>query len=150
MQTRLPIAAAALMLVAAPLHAQQGSPNTTPGALTRVVLFHVKPGHADQFWADVRQHGKAVNDELKRQGFMMNYSVGTKTTLNSPEDWNVVMTFTFPNWAAIDNIVSHIDAISLAHYGSAANRAAAENARLEHATVVSVFWVRDQTVNPWK
>lgn len=149
MHTRLPIAALGLMLCAAPAFAQQ-SPNTTPGTVTRVVLIRIKPGHADPFWADVRQHAKPVLDEEKRQGILVNYTVGTKSTLDNPDDWSVVLTQTYPNWAALDNLTSRIDPISLAHYGSAANRTAAATARTEHSTIVASFLVRDQTVNPWK
>jgi hypothetical protein len=150
MHTRLPLAALALMLCAAPALAQQGSPNTTPGTVTRVVLIRIKPGHTDPFWADFRQHGKPVFDEEKRQGIVTNYTVATKPTLDNPDDWTVALTFTYPNWAALDNLTSRVDAITLAHYGSAANRTAAGTARLEHATTVASFLVRDQTVNPWK
>jgi hypothetical protein len=150
MQKRLPLAALALMLCAAPALAQQGSPNTTPTTLTRVELIRIKPGHADQFWADFRQHRKPVNDEMIRQGILTHSSVATKATLDNPDDWNVAMTVTAPNWAALDNIGSRLGAITLAHYGSAANRTAAQIARLEHSTTVAIFYVRDQTVNPWK
>jgi hypothetical protein len=149
MQKRLPLAALALMLCAAPAFAQQ-SPNTTPGTVTRVVLIRIKPGHGDPFWADFRQHAKPVLDEEKRQGVLVNYTVGTKSTLDNPDDWNVVLTQTYPNWAALDNLTSRIDAISLAHYGTAANRTAAATARTEHSMTVASFLVRDQTVNPWK
>ncbi len=150
MHKRLPVAALALMLCAAPALAQQGSPNTTPGTVTRVNLVRIKPGHLDQFWADVRQHLKPIIDEQKRQGIVTNYSVATKSTLDNPDDWNVVFTVTYPNWAALDNVASRTDPITLAHYGSVANRTAAGIARLEHGTTVASFLVRDQTVNPWK
>lgn len=149
MPKRIAVAALALTLCATPALAQQ-SPNTTPGTVTRVVLVRIKPGHGDQFWADVRQHQKPVWDEQKRQGILTNYSVATKSTLDNPDDWNVVGTFTYPNWAALDNLQSRTDPITLAHYGSAANRTAAATARLEHSTIVASFLVRDQTVNPWK
>jgi hypothetical protein len=149
MHKRTPLAALALMLCAAPAFAQQ-SPNTTPTTVTRVVLINIKAGHGDPFWADVRQHGKPVWDEQKKQGIITNYTVGTKSTLDSPNDWNVVLTFTYPNWAALDNLTSRNDPVTLTHYGSAANRAAAAAARTEHSTTVASFLVRDQTVNPWK
>jgi hypothetical protein len=149
MHKRFAIAALGLVLCAAPASAQQ-SPNTTPTTVTRVVLIRIKPGHGDPFWADFRQHGKPVLDEEKRQGILTDYSVGTKSTLDNPDDWNVVLTLTYPNWAAFDTFTSRIDPITLAHYGSAANRTAAANARIEHSTTVASFLVRDQTVNPWK
>ena len=149
MQKRFALAALALTLCAAPAFAQQ-SPNTTPGTVTRVVLIRIKPGQGDQFWADMRQHGKPIYDEQKRQGLLTDYSVATKSTLDNPEDWGVVLTLTYPNWASLDTFTSRADAISLAHYGSAANRTAAANARIEHGTTVASFLVRDQTLNPWK
>jgi len=144
------VAALAIALCSAPALAQPGSPNTTPGTVTRIVLVHIKPGHTDQFWADVRQHQKPVFDEERRQGILTNYTVATKPTQDSPEDWNVALTLTYPNWAALDNLQARTDPITLAHYGSAANRTAAAIARLEHGSVVATFLVRDQTVNPWK
>jgi hypothetical protein len=150
MHKRIAVAALAFTLCAAPAIAQQGSPNTTPGTVTRVVLIRIKPGHADQFWADVRQHGKPVWDEEKRQGIITNYTVATKSTLDNPDDWSVALTLTYPNWAALDNLTSRTDPITLAHYGSAANRTTAGIARVEHSTTVASFLVRDQTLNPWK
>ena len=84
MQKRLPLAALALLLCAAPAFAQPGSPNTTPGTVTRVILVRIKPGHADQFWADFRQHQKPVVDEEKRQGIGPNHTVPTKKTQKNP------------------------------------------------------------------
>lgn len=150
MQNRLPIAALALMMCAAPAAAQVGSPHTTPGAVTRVTLIHIKPGHADAFWQDVRQHLKPIFDEYKRQGIVTNYSVGTKATTDSPDDWNVVFTASYANWAGLDNLGPRTDPITIAHYGSVANRTAAANARTEHGITVASFLVREQTVNPWK
>jgi len=150
MQKRLPLAALALMLCAAPAFAQMGTPHTTPGTVTRVTLIRIKPGHTDPFWQDVRQHLKPIFDEYKRQGIVTNYSVGTKTTTENPDDWNVVFTQSYANWAALDNLGPRTDPITIAHYGSVANRTAANNARIEHSTVVASILVRDQTVNSWK
>jgi len=111
-------------------------------------LLHIKPGHGDQFWADLRQDGKPVYDEEKRQGILTNYTVSTKSTVDHPEDCSVVLTLTFPNWAALDAFTSRTDPITFAHSGSAANRTAAALARVEHSTVVGSILVRDQAVLP--
>jgi hypothetical protein len=149
MQKGIAIAALALALGSAPLVAQQ-SPNTTPGTISRVVLIQIKPGHSDQFWADFRQHLKPVYDEEKRRGILTDWRVFTKSTLENPNDWSVGITLTYPSWSALDNLGARTDSVGLAHYGSAANRAAAGNARIEHGTVISSFLIRNQTVNPWK
>ena len=149
MHKPMAVAALALAVFAAPALAQQ-SPNTTPTTVTRVVLVRIKPGHADPFWADVRQHLKPIYDEEKRQGLLSDWSVSTKPTQDNPDDWNVVLTITYPNWAALDTFGPKTDPITLAHYGSAANRTAAGNARIEHGTIVANFLMRNQTVLPWK
>lgn len=149
MHKRLALVALAIALSSTPVLAQQ-SPNTTPGTVTRVILVRIKAGHADQFWQDVRQHLKPIYDEEKRQGMLTNWSAATKSTQDGPEDWNVALLLTYPNWAALDTFTSRADAITLAHYGSAANRTAANTARIEHGSIVSNFLTRDQTVNPWK
>ena len=149
MHRHLAVAALALML-AAPAASAQQSPNTTPTTLSRVVLIRVKPGHGDQFWADFRQHLKPIYDEEKRQGILTDWSVATKPTADSEQDWGIALVLTYPNWAGLDNLGPRTDPITLAHYGSAANRTAANNARLEHGTVTSTFLLRSQTVLPWK
>lgn len=144
--------AAALLsaLSVAPVSAQQGSPPTTPGAVTRVNLIQVKPGHADMFWNDVRQHLKPIYEEYKRRGIITDYSVATKATAERSDDWDVVITLTYKNWAALDDLGPKTDVVTIPHYGSVAQRTAAGNARLEHRTNVASFLVRQQTVNDWK
>ncbi len=130
--------------------AQPGSPNTTPGVVSRINLLRINPGHGDAFWADMRQHQKPIYDEYKRKGIITDYSVMTKSTTESSDDWDVLVALSYKNWAAFDGIGSRTDSVTLGHYGSAAKRTAAGNARNEHRTVVKSFLVREQTVNPWK
>src|ERR1700687_672554 len=141
MHKPIAVVALALALCATPALSQPGSPNTTPGTVTRIVLIHIKPGHGDQFWQDVRQHQKPVYDEEKRQGILTNYTVATKPTQDNPDDWNVAYTLTYPNWAALDNLPTRTDPITLAHYGSAANRTGAGLTRAAPQTL--------DTTLPW-
>ena len=98
----------AALLTGPSVSAQVGSPNTTPGPVTRVILIRITPGHADAFWQDVRQHLKPVYEEYKRRGIITDYTVATKSTTEKPDDWNVVLTLSYANWAAFDNLaLSH-------------------------------------------
>ena len=135
---------------AVPMSAQAPPPNTTPGAVVRVVHIRIKPGHADAFWADMRQNLKPVWDAEKTAGIISDYTVSTKSTTEGPNDWGVSYQLVYPNWASLDNLASKTDPITLAHYGSAEKRTAAGNARTENADVVASFLTRRQTVNPWK
>ncbi len=150
MHKQFAVAALAVALSSAPALAQVGSPNTTPGTVTRVILIDLKPGRTDAFWADMRRNFLPIWDQQKRQGMLVDYTVATKSTTEGRDDWDVVVTLTYSNWAALDTFGPRADAMTLAHYGSAANRTAAALARIENSTTVSSFLVRNQTVNPWK
>ncbi|HYN82566.1 MAG TPA: hypothetical protein VES88_13815 [Gemmatimonadaceae bacterium] len=139
-----------MVLCAPVLGAQAGSPNTTPGTVSRVTLLRITPGHGNMFWQDVRQHSLPIWEEQKRKGLITNYSVSTKTTTEDPADWNVAFVLTYKNWGTLDSFGARNDSLTRAHYGSAEARTAAGLARIAHATVVSSLLVRDQTVNPWR
>jgi hypothetical protein len=142
--------ALATALCAVPVQAQQGSPNTTPGTVTRVTLVRITPGHGDMFWQDVRQNLLPIWEEQKRRGLIAAYSVATKTTTDTPDDWNVAITVSYKSWAVLDTFTQRNDSVTMAHYGTAAARTAAGMARVAHGTTVSSFLVRNQTVNPWR
>jgi hypothetical protein len=138
------------LLAATSAFAQPGSPNSTPGAVVRVVHIQIKPGHAAAFWQDMRQNLKPIYDAYKAQGIITDWTIATKVTTDSPDDWNVSLSLVYPNYAALDNLNSRTDPITLAHYGSAEKRTAAANSRTEHATTVHSYLIRRQTVNPWR
>jgi hypothetical protein len=146
----LPLVGLMATLAAIPAAAQMGSPNTTPGAVVRVVQIRIKPGRADAFWADFRQHLKPIYDQEKQQGIITDYTVATKATLNNENDWSVSLHFIYPNWAALDGLAAKTGPLMLAHYGSAAKQSEAATARTENAATVASFLIREQTVNPWK
>lgn len=141
--------ALATALCAVPALAQPGSPHTTPGAVMRVTRVRIMPGHFDMFWQDVRQNLLPIWEEQKRRGLITDYAVSTKSTTETPDDWNVSIRISYKNWATFDNFTPRNDSVTLAHYGTAAARTAAGNARLAHGTTVSSYLARSQTVNPW-
>lgn len=151
---RILFTAALLLVCCGTFHfkasAQNSTPNTTPGAVTRVVLLHINQGKADAFWADMRKNLKPIYEAYKAAGIIERYSVGTKSTRDSADDWDVVLTLTYKNWAAFDDLGAKTDPITLKQYGSAGARTAAGNQRSENATQVASFLVREQTVNDWK
>ena len=130
--------------------AQAGSANTTPGTVSRITLLRITPGHASQFWQDVRQHSLPIWEEQKKKGLIVDYSVATKSTTDSPDDWSVALVVTYKNWATLDTFGPRNDSLTRAHYGSVDARTAAATARIPHSQVVTSFLVRNQTVNPWR
>ena len=127
-------------------------PPTTPGNVSRVTYFDVKPGKTADFTTFLRTHTKPILDEQKKQGLILNYSYFTKPTTEGPGDWDLGVIVTYANYAdAIDfnaDRNAKFDAISLAHYGSVDARTKANDSLNEIRTVVSSYLVRGLTFNP--
>lgn len=132
-------------LTSLPLLAQV---NFTEGPISRIILIHIKAGHATEFWNDVRQNLKPIYEEYKKQGVISDYHFFTKATTENPEDWNVGINLTYKNYAALDELASRTDPITLKLYGSREARAAANVKRTEHAMTVSSFLIRSVDPKP--
>src|ERR1700732_3344736 len=98
--------------------ARAQSPNFNVGPVWRVTYFHIKSGQTDAFWNDVRQHGKPVLEEQKKQGLITDYKYYTNPVLNHPGDWDVAVAISYPNRAAIDQRAAKGFTIAEKHYGS--------------------------------
>ena len=93
---------------------------------------------------------KPIYDEYKRAGVLVDYSVATKTSTDSENDWSVRLTLTYRNYAALDSLAAKTGPITLSHYKTAEQRTAAGLARSEHGVVVASYLERGQTLNDWK
>ena len=62
--------------------------NFTEGPVNRVVLVHIKAGHATEFWNDVRQNLKPVFEEYKKQGVIADYHFLTKSPTENEKTLN--------------------------------------------------------------
>ncbi|HEV8613582.1 MAG TPA: hypothetical protein VGQ73_08715 [Gemmatimonadales bacterium] len=130
------------LLSALPAAAQQPAMSpvrTTTTAVSRMVLFKLAPGQGAAYNQDVMDHLMPIYEEEKKAGILTEYRFFSKTTTESPEDWNVGVMLTYANFAALDNLTTRTDPITLKHYGSTEKRTAAGMARGQLRTVVSSF-----------
>ena len=129
-----------LVLTTLPAAAQMSAPvRTTTTAVSRVILMKLMPGQGPAYNADVMDHLMPVYEAEKQAGIITNYQFFSKTTTDNPDDWNVGIVLTYANFAALDNLGTKTDPITLKHYGSAEKRTAAGAARNQIRTVVSSF-----------
>ena len=106
----------AVLLTAFPASAQ--SPNFEPGPVWRVTYYHIKSGQADAFWKDFRENTKPIFEEFKKAGFISDYKTFTNPVTNSPNDWNVAISISYPNYAALDQLAAKGATIVNKHFGS--------------------------------
>jgi hypothetical protein len=107
---------AATLLAASPAFAQ--SPNFDPGPVWRVTYYHLKPGQADAFWKDFRENTKPIFEEFKKAGWIVDYKTFTNPVTDHPGDWNVALSVSYPNYAALDQLAAKAASIVNKHFGS--------------------------------
>jgi hypothetical protein len=107
---------AATLLAASPASAQ--SPNFDPGPVWRVTYYHIKSGQGDAFWKDFRENGKPIFEEFKKAGLIVDYKTFTNPVTDHPGDWNVAISVSYPNYAALDQMAAKAASIVSKHYGS--------------------------------
>ncbi len=97
-----------LLLFAPALFAQE---HYTEDPVWRVTLIRVKPTQMDAYLTSLRQSTKAVYEESKKQGSIIDYKVFLKETKNNPEDWDICIAVEYKNHAALDGLGAKGEAI---------------------------------------
>ncbi|MGA9393640.1 MAG: hypothetical protein WBV69_24625 [Candidatus Sulfotelmatobacter sp.] len=92
-----------VLLLAPALLAQE---HYTEGPVWRITLIRVKPTHMDDYLTTLQKTTKAVYDESKKQGTIVDYKVFLKETKNSPDDWDICIAVEYKNHAAMDDLTA--------------------------------------------
>jgi hypothetical protein len=132
---------AATLLTAFPAFAQ--SPNFDPGPVWRVTYYHIKSGQGDAFWKNFRENTKPIYEEFKKAGLLSDYKTFTNPVTDHPGDWNVAISISYPNYAAMDQLAAKGATISIKHYGSREAMLAAGKKQDDVSEVISSHLARE-------
>ena len=135
---------AATLLMASASLAQ--NPNYDVGPVWRVTYYSIKPGEADTFWKDFREHIKPLYDEYKKAGFIVEYKAFVNPVVDHPHDWDVAIGLLYPNYAALDQLDGKGASVVVKHYGSREAAFAAAKKRAELREVVASHLAREVTI----
>ena len=107
----------ACSFVAASLCLGQSDAPYTEGPVWTISMIKTKPGMADDYLKNLAQIYKAVNDEAKKQGIIMDYKIllGNDST---PQDFDILLMQEFKNMAAFDGLREKTDPIARKLIGS--------------------------------
>src|SRR3954470_3869018 len=105
------------LVLAAPTAAQQSSRPYTEGGVTDVQYIRVKPGHFDEYMTFLAGPYKQQMDAQKKAGVITGWGV-YQSDNRDENDWNIVLTTTYKNMAALDNLRDRSDPITRQVYGS--------------------------------
>ncbi|MGA7633383.1 MAG: hypothetical protein WCB11_21680 [Terriglobales bacterium] len=84
--------------------------NYTEGPLWRLSTVRVKPGHLDEYLANLRQTSKPLMEEEKRQEMIVDYKFFLKQDKSDPQDWDVALAIEYKNYAALDGFEAKLEA----------------------------------------
>lgn len=109
--------AAILLAGACSLAAAQEARPYTDGTVTVVSFIKTKPGMFDTYMKWVASDRKALMDEYKKQGVIIDYHVYSAQP-RSPDDADIILTVTYKNWAAFDGLSDRQDSVIAKVIGS--------------------------------
>src|SRR5664279_4461873 len=141
---RLAIAVLCVSLVAATAATAQVKYNE--GAVERVVLIHVLPGHFDAFVADVKANVVPIWEAQKKAGLIQGYQMFLNTTRSTQDEWDFGYSLMYKNMAALDGLPDKVFELRMKQYGDKTAEQKVIDKRVENVHVVSSSLIRDITL----
>jgi hypothetical protein len=116
------------------------------GAVTRVVLLSITPGHSDALFADFKKNVVPLWESEKAAGLILDYSLFLNQTSSGPGDWDLGYTLTYKNMAALDGLPDKVYDLRMKQYGSRESEQKVIDKRVENAHIVTSSLIRDITL----
>ncbi len=104
-------ACAALAVIGAGLVRAQSDAPYTEGPVWTITMVKAKPGMGDDYLKTLAKIYKSTNDEMKKQGLIMDYKVLLGNDAN-PQDFDIMLMVEFKNMAAFDGLREKADPIT--------------------------------------
>jgi hypothetical protein len=146
MKKALRFALAILVVSLATVSAAHAQVTYNEGAVERVVLIRILPGHSDAFMADLKNNVVPIWESEKSAGLISGYQIFLNTTRSGPDDWDIGYSLTYKNMAALDGLPDKVYEFRMKQYGDASAEQKVIDKRVENARVVSSMLLRDITL----
>ena len=124
-------AAAAFAAWSAPNLAQENARAYTEGPVLQVSYIRTEPGKFDEYLQYLATTYKTIMEEQKKAGIILDYAIYANQPL-TPADPDLILTVTYANLGALDNLDARTDAITNKIWGSlqGSNQASADRETL--------------------
>jgi hypothetical protein len=116
------------------------------GAVERVVLIRIIPGHFDAFMADLKKNVEPIWQAEKKSGLIQDYQMFMNTTRAGVDDWDFGYSLTYKNMSALDGLPDKVYDIRMKQYGDKTAEQKVIDKRVENVHVVSSTLIRDITL----
>ena len=98
----------------------------TEGPVVAVSYIRIKPGMFDKYMKYLDTDYKKTMEAQKKEGIILDYEVYSSPQTDE-EDWNMVLTTTYKNMAALDNLRDRSEPIALRTTNRTVEQAAQAN-----------------------
>ena len=144
MKSAVRITVAALFISLVSLSAAHAQVPYTQGAVERVVLISIIPGHSDAFFADLKANVIPLWESEKAAGLITGYQIFLNQTTSN--NWDIGYTLIYKDMAALDGLPDKVYDLRMKHYGDKPSEQKVIDKRVENVKVVSSELIRDITV----
>ena len=110
MKRFITFAACATLAAIGVVRAQSDAPYTE-GPVWGITMVKTKPGMTDDYLKALAKIFKSTNDEMKKEGLIMDYKILLGADAN-PQDYDILLMVEFKNMAAFDNQREKADPIA--------------------------------------
>jgi hypothetical protein len=138
-------ACGALVVMGAGLVRAQSDAPYTEGPVWTVTLVKTKPGMSDDYLKTLAKIYKATNDEMKKQGVIMDYKILIGDNANA-QDFDIMLMVEFKNMAAFDNQREKTDPIADKILGSEEAQRQGAIKRMEIRDIMGTKLMREVTL----
>src|ERR1700730_12526916 len=140
MKQAIGLAVAALCLSLMSVASGVAQDQYTEGAVTRVTLVQILPGHFNAFMDDLKTNIKPIWDAEKKAGLIENYNIFLNSTKANPDDWDVGFALGYKNFAALDGLAQKVLDLRMKQYGDKSKEQQAVDKRVQNGrTVTSIL-----------
>ena len=122
---------AALLTIATTLTRAEDEHAYTEGPVLVVSFVRTEPGMFEEYMRYLSKTYKHLMDESKKQGMITDYAI-YQARPRDPQDADLILTVTYKNMAALDNLQARVDPLIKQVFGSLpkASAASAERGKL--------------------
>lgn len=130
------------VLIVSPFLCRADPPPFSEGHVIVVIHVRTEPGKFDEYVKWLMTTRKDLEDQLVKQGVILDYHVFTHMQ-HSESDFDIVLTETYANMAALDNLDAKTDAIMEKTVGTRAQANVLGAARGKLRTIVGTDIIRE-------
>lgn len=146
MKQALRLAVAALCFSLLSLATATAQDQYNEGTVERVTLVHILPGHFNAFMDDVKNNIKPIWDAEKSAGLIEGYQVFFNQTKASIDDWDIGISLTYKNMAALDGLGMKVLDLRMKQYGDKSKEQQVIDKRVENGRQVASYLIRNVTL----